>query len=153
MKPELRKPDSRWIPAAVAAALLLSLGACGDKPAVETATAKPGNAADTAALQPAQAAAAEKTKAGETARAMSPAQRAADVKEAADSALAAKTKAAIVAVPGLENLPMDVRASGNAVTLYGTADNEEQRHKAEKAAAQVPGVASVNNKLLLVRGS
>ncbi|MBK5103319.1 MAG: BON domain-containing protein [Burkholderiales bacterium] len=150
MKPDYRKPDRRGICAAAAAALVLSLGGCGDKPAVETALAKPGSAAAQQALQ---AAAAEQKKAEENARATDPAQRAAHAKEAADSALAAKTKAAIVAVPGLENLPMDVRASGNAVTLYGTADNEEQRHKAEKAAARVPGVVSVNNKLLLVRGS
>jgi hyperosmotically inducible protein len=153
MKPDYRKPLCRGICAAAVVALALSLGACGDKPAVETALAKPGSAADAAAQQALQAAAAEQKKAEEMARANDPARRAAEAKEAADSALAAKTKAAIVAVPGLENLPMDVRASGNAVTLYGTADNEEQRHKAEKAAAKVPGVASVSNKLLLVRGS
>jgi len=152
MKPDYRKPGCRGIWAA-AAALVLSLSACGDKPAVEPALANTGSAADAAAQQAQQAAAAEQKKAEETARATDPAQRAAEAKEAADSALAAKTKAAIVAVPGLENLPMDVRASGNAVTLYGTADNEEQRHRAEKAAASVPGVALVHNKLLLVRGS
>ncbi|MBE0623403.1 MAG: BON domain-containing protein [Burkholderiales bacterium] len=150
MKPDYKKPDCRSVCAAAAAVLVLSLGACGDKPAAPAASAQPGSAAD-AAVQ--QAAAAEKKKAEETARAANPAQRAAEAKEAADRALAAKTKAAIVAVPGLENLPMDVRASGNAVTLYGTADSEEQRLRAEKAAARVPGVVSVNNKLLLVRGS
>jgi len=149
-----RKPDYRAICAAAAAALALSLAACGDKPPADTATAKIESAADVAARQAQQAAAAaEKKKAEAEKQKADPAKQAADAKAAADSALAARVKAAIVATPGLKNLAMDVRSSGGAVTLFGTADTDAQRRQAEQAAAAVPGVSSVKNELLLVRGS
>ena len=62
-------------------------------------------------------------------------------------------KAALLATPGLKNLAMDVRSSGGAVTLFGTADNNAQRRQAEKVAAGVPGVKSVKDELKIVRGS
>ena len=154
MKLDTRKPGYRLFCAAATAALALSLAACGDKPPAETATAKIESAADVAARQAQQAAAAaEKKKAEAEKQKADPAKQAADAKAAADSALAARVKAAIVATPGLKNLAMDVRSSGGAVTLFGTADTDAQRRQAEQAAAAVPGVSSVKNELLLVRGS
>jgi hyperosmotically inducible periplasmic protein len=151
MNPDSTKPPYLVFCAAVA--LALSLGACGDKPPAETATAKIDSAADVAARQAQQAAAAAKQKAEEEKQKASAAAKAGADQEAADKALAARVKAAIVATPGLKNMAMDVRSSGGAVTLYGTADSDAQRRQAEKAAAGVPGVSSVKNELLLVRGS
>jgi hyperosmotically inducible periplasmic protein len=141
MNPDSTKPPCLAFFAAVA--LALSLGACGDKPPAPAASAKIDSAANAAAPQ---------TQAAPQQKADAAAKAGAD-KEAADKALAAKVKAAILATPGLKNMAMDVRSSGGAVTLYGTADNDAQRRQAEKAAAGVPGVSSVKNELLLVRGS
>lgn len=71
----------------------------------------------------------------------------------ADAELAAKVKAAVTATPGLEMLPFDVTVSKGAVTLYGTADTPRKRAQVEEIATRVPGVASVNNKLVIVAGS
>ena len=154
MNPEYLKPAYRVSCAAVAAALALSLAGCGDKPAAETATAKIESAADVAARQAKQAAAAaEKKKAEEQKQQTDAAKKIADETAAADASLAAKVKAALLATPGLKNLAMDVRSSGGAVTLFGTADNNAQRRQAEKVAAGVPGVKSVKVELKIVRGS
>jgi len=160
MKLDNSKPAYRLFCAAATAALALSLAACGDKPPAETATAKIESAADVAARQAQQAAAAEKQKAAaETQKAeeerqkADAAKKAADEKKAADTALAEKVKAAIVATPGLKNMAMDARSSDGEVTLFGTADSEAQRRQAQKVAAGVPGVKSVKDELKIVRGS
>lgn len=145
-----RKPAYREFCAAAAAALALTLAACGEKPPAETATAKIESAADVAARQAKQAAAAaaevEKQKADAV-------KKAADEKTAADSALADKVKAALVATPGLKDLAMDARASDGAVTLFGTVDSKAQGRKAAKVAAGVAGVKSVKDELQIVKGS
>lgn len=154
MKLDIRKPGYRLFCAAAAAALALSLAACGDKPPAETATAKIESAADVAARQAQQAAAAaEKQKAEEAQQKSDAAKKAADEKKAADTALAEKVKAAIVATPGLKSMAMDVRSSDGEVTLFGTADSEAQRRQAQKVAAGVEGVISVKDELKIVRGS
>jgi osmotically-inducible protein OsmY len=140
--------------AAAAAALALSLAACGEKPPAGTASAKIDSAADVAARQAKQAAAAaEKKKAEEEKRKADAANKAAAEKTAADPALADKVKAALVAAPGLKDLAMDVHSSDGAATLYGTVDTNAQRRKAEKVAAGVPGVKSVKDELQIVKGS
>ena len=141
MNLDYRKPSYRAFCAAAAAALGLSLAACGEKPPADTASAKIESAADVAARQAKQAAAAAEKK------------KAADEKTAVDAALADKVKAALVATPGLKNLAMDVRSSDGEVTLFGTVDNNAQRRKADKVAAGVPGVKSVKNELQIVKGS
>ena len=136
----------------VAAALALSLAACGDKPPAPTA--KIEGAADAAARQAKQAAAAAEQKKAEEQKAQADAaKKAADEKAAADSALAGKVKSALAATPGLKKLGLDVHASDGEVTLFGTADTNAQRHKAEKVAAAVPGVTAVKDALQIVRGS
>jgi hypothetical protein len=70
-----------------------------------------------------------------------------------DAELAAKVKAALGADPALKLLAIDARASGGAVTLYGTADTRARRDKAAKVASGVPGVKSVKNELVIVAGS
>ena len=139
---------------AVAAVLVLSLAACGEKPPPATATAKIDSAADVAARQAKQAAAeAEKKKTDEAKQKADAARMAADAKAAADQGLAAKVKEAIQAGPKLKNMAIDVRALDGEVTLFGTADNEAQRAQAQKIAAGVAGVKSVKNELKVVRGS
>lgn len=154
MNLDYRKPSYRMFCAAVAAALSLPFAACGEKPPAATATAKIESAADVTAREAKQAtAAAEKKKAEEAARKADVAKKAAEDKAAADTAQAAKVKAALVATPGLKNLALDVRSSGAEVALFGTVDSKAQRRKAEKVAAQVPGVKSVKNELKIVKGS
>ena len=150
MNRDYRRPSYRVF--CIAAVLALSLAACGDKP--PAATAKIESAADVAARQAKQAAAAAAQKQAEEQKAQADAaKKAADEKAAADSALAAKVKSALAATPGLKKLGLDVHASDGEVTLFGTADTNAQRHKAEKVAAAVPGVTSVKDALQIVRGS
>lgn len=139
MSPDDSKPVSRS--AAAAIALALSLAACGDKPDEPVAVQ----------LASVPAAVPEK-KMTEAPKASAPLS-AAEARAQADTALAGKVKAAIDAAPGLKNMPMDVRASDGRVTLYGTADDDAQRSKAEQVAARVPGVKTVKNELLILRGS
>ena len=70
-----------------------------------------------------------------------------------DAALAAKVKSALGADPAVRLLAIDARASGGAVTLYGTADTRAHRERAAKVASGVPGVKSVKNELVIVAGS
>ena len=67
--------------------------------------------------------------------------------------LASKIKAALGADPALKFLAIDAAVSDGAVTLYGTANNRALREKAAKVVADVPGVKSVRNELVIVAGS
>jgi hyperosmotically inducible periplasmic protein len=67
--------------------------------------------------------------------------------------LAGKVKSALRAAPGLGDLAVDVVASDGAVTLFGTADTRANVEQAGKVASEVPGVKSVQNKIVVVRGS
>ena len=155
MNQDHRNRACRVFCAAMAAALVLSVAACGEKsPPADTATAKIESATEAAAGQAkAAAAAAEKKKAEEQKAQAEAAKKAADEKTAADKALADKVKAALVATPGLKDLGFDVRSANGDVTLFGTADTNAQRRKAEKVAAGVPGVHSVTDELQIARGS
>ena len=73
--------------------------------------------------------------------------------EAADTALAERVKTALGSDPSLRALAVDVAALGNAVTLHGTADNSANRDKASLVALGVQGVNSVENRIVIVRGS
>jgi len=70
-----------------------------------------------------------------------------------DAELAAKIKSAFANDPDLKMLPIDIRASNGAVTLYGTADNARLRDKAVNTASKVDGVKTVSNNLQIVKGS
>jgi hyperosmotically inducible protein len=124
--------------ALAACALALSLGACGDRNATATKSTDvtpPTTAPQTAA--PADTAPA----------------KAAEAKADPDAELAAKVKSAFSNDADLKMLPIDVRASNGAVTLYGTADNPKLRDKAVRIASGVEGVKSVNANVQIVRGS
>ena len=121
-----------------ACALSLALAGCGDgtPPATKsTDVTPPQAAAQPAPATPAPAAAASTPKADP------------------DAELAAKVKSAFANDPQLKMLPIDVRASNGAVTLYGTADNAKLREKAIHTAQAVAGVKSVNDNVQIVRGS
>ena len=70
-----------------------------------------------------------------------------------DSDLAGRVKAALAADPALKSLTVDVTAMGTDITLHGTADTTGNREKASLVALNVQGVRSVENKLVVVRGS
>ena len=72
---------------------------------------------------------------------------------AADKELAGRVKAALTAERNLNAHGIDVVAKDGAVTLYGTAETRVRRDTAEKIAARVDGVKSVENKLAIVAGS
>ena len=72
---------------------------------------------------------------------------------AADKELAGRVKAALVAERTLNAHGIDVVARNGTVTLYGTAETRMRRDTAEKIAARVDGVKSVENKLAVVAGS
>ena len=128
-------------------ACLVALAACQDG-AVESATRSP----DTSRAAPppvSSPGAAAGTAEGKKMAEKDPAKRA----EFAETTLAARVKAALSADPALAALTVDVSASGNAVTLAGTADSPRNRDKATHVARSVPGVNSVQNQLVVARDS
>jgi len=133
-----KKPE--WHRLVVALALALGAGACQDKP--PATTSKVVDSAPVAS-----------TPAGTAEEKMAPENDAAKHAAAADTALAERVKAAIGADPALSELAFDVAASGNAVTLHGTADSSAIRDKASYVALGVQGVNSVENRIVIVRGS
>jgi hypothetical protein len=72
---------------------------------------------------------------------------------AADKELAGRVKAALSAERNLNAHGIDVVAKDGAVTLFGTAETRARRDLAQKIAARVDGVKSVENKLAVVAGS
>jgi len=133
-----RKPA--WRRLAVALALALGMAACQDKPPEKT----------TGVVNSAQVAS---KPAGTAEEKMAPENEAAKRTEAADTALAERVKTALGSDPSLRALAVDVAALGNAVTLHGTADNSANRDKASLVALGVQGVNSVENRIVIVRGS
>jgi osmotically-inducible protein OsmY len=128
-------------------ACLLALAACQDRQ-VDPAAVTPEKAP--VASQPrSSAGAAAGTAEGKKMVEKDPVKRA----EFAETTLAARVQAALSADPALKTLAVDVSASGNAVTLVGTADNPETRDKASRIALGVPGVNSVENRLVVVKAS
>jgi len=67
--------------------------------------------------------------------------------------LAGKVKSALHATPGLEALAVDIVAAEGTVTLFGTAESGASVAKAGKVASGVPGVKSVQNRIVVVQGS
>ena len=128
-------------------ACILALAACQDG-AVETATSTPktSRAVPPPARSPGAAAG---TAEGKKMAEKDPAKRV----EFAETTLAARVKAALSADPALAALTVDVSASGNAVTLAGTADSTRNRDKATHVARSIPGVSSVQNQLVVARDS
>ena len=128
-------------------ACLPALAACQD--GVESAASAPEAKAQLAPSPAVSAGAAAGTAEGKKMTEKDPAKRA----EFAETTLAARVKAALSSDPALAALAVDVSASGNVVTLAGTADNTRTREKAAQVALNVPGVNSVQNQLVVARNS
>lgn len=69
-----------------------------------------------------------------------------------DTDLTNRVKSAVLAQP-LSALMFNVSVSNGIVTLSGTADSTDTREKAGRAAADVEGVRSVNNRISVLSGS
>jgi hyperosmotically inducible protein len=69
-----------------------------------------------------------------------------------DADLTNRVKSAVLAQP-LSALMFNVSVSNGIVTLSGTADSTDTREKAGRAAADVEGVRSVNNRISVLSGS
>jgi len=131
-------------PTLMALVLVLAVAACGDKPPPKP-TVKPVPLA----VQPEPVKEQTKMAAPQPGSAPAPAATPASP----DEALAAKVKEALQADGSINVHRIDVTAGKGVITLYGTADTAEQRAKAERVAAGVAGVKSVENKLAIVAGS
>jgi hypothetical protein len=69
-----------------------------------------------------------------------------------DADLTNRVKSAVLAQP-LSALMFNVTVANGIVTLSGTADSADTREKAGRAAADVEGVRSVNNRISVLSGS
>lgn len=69
-----------------------------------------------------------------------------------DAVLVTRVKSAVLAQP-LSALMFNVNVAKGVVTLSGTADTADTRDKAGRAAADVEGVQSVNNRINVLSGS
>jgi len=150
MEPTMQGRISWAVHAVAAAALALMLAACGDKPPSEQAAKPAIQPVDRAGPKAAEPAPITDKKAEEPPSAASPA---APSPGQANAALADKVRAALEADPALRPLAVDVVVSAGAVTLYGTADTPANRDKAAKVASGVDGVKSIQNQIVIVRGS
>lgn len=138
----------RWL--AIAGVLALSMAACGEQSADKvgkgaTGAERPGKQAGQAPTT-----AAEKLDQASKVIAEKTTQAAKALDDATTTAL---VKSALVAEPGLKALTIDVETTNGVVTLYGTTDTPENREKAVRVASKVEGVRSVQDKLVIVKGS
>ncbi len=127
---------------ALALAVAFGLAGCGEDPPPPKPVAKaPAPPAPPAPQARADDKAAPAAKPAEGGRA------------AADSALAARVKEALLAEKGLNAHGIDVGARDGVVTLFGTVESKARLQQAAKVAAGVDGARSVENKLVVVAGS
>ncbi|MGH8670336.1 MAG: BON domain-containing protein [Burkholderiales bacterium] len=70
-------------------------------------------------------------------------------RDAKDSMLTGKVKAALAADVGLKTWNIDVDSAGTTVTLNGAVDTEATKQRAEAVARGVQGVATVKNNLTI----
>lgn len=66
-----------------------------------------------------------------------------------EASLQENVRAALFRAPGVDASTIDVRVTGNRVTLRGTVPTAQQRQYAVQVAASVAGVGSVRNDLSL----
>ena len=136
----------------VAGALALTLAACGDEPAQpnsERIAVQPeAITAATPRVVPVQAP-------GGGAAAAQPASSPTPELPPVDpnKVLAGKVKNALEAEPRVNGQGIDVTAADGVVSLWGTVADAAERRKAESVATRQPGVKSVNNRLVIVKGS
>lgn len=76
-----------------------------------------------------------------------------DPRQEADKLLAARVKAALEQAEKALAENIDVVADAGVVTLWGTASAPAESARLGKVAIQVDGVKSVDNKIVVVKGS
>jgi osmotically-inducible protein OsmY len=118
----------------VAFVLTLFLAACGDAPAPKAVEKKLVIESKI------------ETKAAEAPKVEAP-------KPDPNKALAQRVKRALEGEGKIEAAGIDVTASDGAVSLWGTAATEAERRRAAQTAAKVEGVKSVDNRIVVVKGS
>jgi hypothetical protein len=128
----------------LAALSALLLCACGDnapppKPAPKPSAPVAQKAAPAPAPAPAPAA-----------QPAAPAQQAANANP--NVLLAERVKKALE-TGSVQAAGVDVSAASGVVTLYGTVPSSEEKNRAGRLAAKVEGVKSVDNRLVVIRGS
>jgi hypothetical protein len=128
---------NRHLSAAIAMSFLAA--SCGEPPArqqVQEVEAKPVAAAPAPALV------------------RMPVARPAEVlKHDPNQALAERVKQALEGEAKVHAAAIDVTAAAGVVTLWGTADSDDERIRAGRVAYRVQGVNTVNNRLAIVKGS
>jgi hypothetical protein len=78
----------------------------------------------------------------------------APAKPDSNAILAERVKRALEGESKVHAAAIDVTAAGGGVvTLWGTADNDDERLRAARAAYRVNGVNTVHNRLAIVKGS
>lgn len=140
---------ARRLRAAAISALALGIAACGDAPSGGE-VAKPATppvaqpAAKPPESPPAPPVQATPPGGGRDTAAADP---------CADATLAERIKSTLDTDASLGALAVDVTAAAGAVTLFGSADTEASRAKAAQVASGTPCVKSVQNRIVIVRGS
>jgi hypothetical protein len=74
------------------------------------------------------------------------------VRRQADEQLAARIGVELARVPALSTAKVEARSHWGVIALIGETPDEESRREAERIAGSVPGVARVNNLILVVKG-
>jgi len=74
------------------------------------------------------------------------------VRRQADEQLSARIGVELAHAPALSTAKVVARSHWRVIALVGEAPDEESRREAERIAASVPGVARVNNLILVVKG-
>ena len=67
--------------------------------------------------------------------------------------LSIRVRRALEEAGKIDAAAIDISATDGVVTLFGTAGTKDERERAAQVAAKVDGVKSVENKLVVVRGS
>jgi osmotically-inducible protein OsmY len=142
----------RFAAAALAGALALGVAGCDRPGPAEQVGTESGRALDQAAAKMGQAANAAGTAIGQ-ARDTAREQAAEAAKSLDDASLAARVKSKLIAEAGPAGLAIDVTTTRGVVTLQGTVDAPDVRERAARAASGVDGVRSVENRLVVARGS
>lgn len=117
--------------------VVLALSSCGDPPSQSTTTQIPIAPSVSTPDQPSATATAPPAKSDGN----------------LESNLANSVKRALGADKDMAGQGIDVTASKGTVTLWGTVGTNDERDRARLIASRVPGVVSVENRLVVVKGS
>jgi hypothetical protein len=74
------------------------------------------------------------------------------VRKQADEQLSARIGVELARAPALFTATVEARSHWGVVALVGEAPDEESKREAERIAGSVPGVARVNNLILVAKG-